>query len=285
MVERRECDVLIIGGGLFGCLAARAVREAGRTAVIVDAGYEGSGSPPAACVWSAEWAKDVPGVDNGTVFLARHYGLRELTFTVTSRVGEPKGERVLYHVTPALILDDQTAWRVKGRVLHVAGAAAQISVRQDGGEFQRQLWSFERAYVATGYWTQELVRSAPKVTGKAGVAMQYEGSGDRAMLVQFAPYRQLLAFERDAGLTYVSDGTAIKVENYKTEHTTRTLERVEGLLGFTQPRSMLYGVRPYVDGGPWFSRVSERVWCATGGRKLGTIAGAAFAHRFAREAL
>ncbi len=58
------------------------------------------------------------------------------------------------------------------------------------------------------------------------------------------------------------------------------------MLGLTeQPIERLWGWRPYVPGGPVFRRLGSRTWLATGGRKMGTILGAAFARRLIDEEL
>src|SRR5207248_1432469 len=95
--------------------------------------------------------------------------------------------------------------------------------------------------------------------------------------------RQAMAFVRDAGTTYFSDGTAER--NYTEEHEKETLERAAGLGLSTSPLQRYHGLRPYTPGGPVFKKLGKRTWLATGGRKMGTIFGAAFARRLVEEEL
>ena len=57
-------------------------------------------------------------------------------------------------------------------------------------------------------------------------------------------------------------------------------------LGLTAPPlRRLFGQRPYTPGGPLFEKLKSRTWLATGGRKMGTILGAAFSRRLVEEEL
>jgi hypothetical protein len=49
------------------------------------------------------------------------------------------------------------------------------------------------------------------------------------------------------------------------------------------PVKRLFGWRPYTPGGPIFRRLGNRIWLATGGRKMGTILGACFARMLFEE--
>ena len=85
---------------------------------------------------------------------------------------------------------------------------------------------------------------------------------------------------RDPGTTHFSDGTA--EEDYTATHEEQTLARA-AQLGLRNPIARLHGIRPYTPGGPIFRRLGQRTWLATGGRKMGTILGAAFAGRLMEE--
>src|SRR5438477_414520 len=94
------------------------------------------------------------------------------------------------------------------------------------------------------------------------------------------PGRQALAFVRDAGSTYFSDGTAERA--YTAEHDRATLARAAAQ-GLTEPVQRYWGRRPYTPGGPVFQKIGTRTWLATGGRKLGTLLGASYARRLVEE--
>ena len=95
--------------------------------------------------------------------------------------------------------------------------------------------------------------------------------------------RQAIAFVRDPGTTFFSDGTAER--DYTPEHDRQTLGRAArmGLTG--EPVGRFWGRRPYTPGGPVFRRLGRRTWLATGGRKMGTVLGASYARRLLEEEL
>jgi hypothetical protein len=92
-----------------------------------------------------------------------------------------------------------------------------------------------------------------------------------------------VAFVRDQGSTFFSDGTAER--NYLPEHEHQSLQTAASLGLSDKPVLRLHGLRPYVPGGPCFQKIAERTWLATGGRKMGTILGAAFARRLVEQEL
>jgi hypothetical protein len=136
-------------------------------------------------------------------------------------------------------------------------------------------------YVAAGIWCAGLVGDLP-VDGKAGAAFAFAGERP-GRLHQLGPHRHAIAFVRDAGSTYFSDGTAQR--EYTPRDDQATLGRA-ATVGLTEPPAQRYwGIRPYSPGGPVFRRLGRRTWVATGGRKMGTILGAAFARRLVEEEL
>ena len=113
------------------------------------------------------------------------------------------------------------------------------------------------------------------VYGKAGASFAFPG--ERAGRIRPLDHsRQAIAFVRDAGSTYFSDGTAER--DFTAEHEARTLE-LAAAMELTFPQRRYWGYRPYVSGGPVFRQVGDHTWLGTGGRKLGTIIAAAFAKR------
>jgi glycine/D-amino acid oxidase-like deaminating enzyme len=92
-----------------------------------------------------------------------------------------------------------------------------------------------------------------------------------------------MAFVRDPGCTHFSDGTA-EIE-YHAEHDRQSLEQARALGLTDAPIRRSWGRRPYTPGGPLFQQISPRTWLATGGRKMGTIMGAAFARRLVESEL
>lgn len=255
-------SLLILGGGLFGSPAAALARQAGWKVRVFDAGLPGAASAAAAGLFREEWAgKKWKGhFRTGLDVLQRLYGVDQVN------LADPSGHSAPYlFVPPRKTLE---ADPIRERVTAVGDGWLEA-----GGERYEGY-----VYVAAGIWSRDFLPKI-KLIGKAGAAFTFAGERP-GQIRPFAPGRQVLAFVRDPGSTYCSDGTA--EEDYLAEHDRLTLARAAEL-GLIQPTGRLHGYRPYTPGGPVFQRLASRTWLATGGRKMGTIFGAAFAHRLLQE--
>jgi hypothetical protein len=135
-------------------------------------------------------------------------------------------------------------------------------------------------YVAAGIWCEQFFPGLG-VYGKAGASFGFQG--ERAGRIRpIARGRQVIAFVRDAGTTHFRDGTAER--EYTDDHDRQTLICAANM-GMTEPIKRYWGHRPYVSGGPLFRKLGNRLWVATGGRKMGTILGASFARRLVEDEL
>jgi hypothetical protein len=256
--------LLVVGGGLFGSLAAAWARARGVEAVVFDAGLPGAASPAAAGLFAERWAgrKLAEHHARALPLLERLYGIRHLTFRHDDGRPEP-----LLFVPPAAALEPDPLRR---RV----GAVGDGWLEADG--HRHEGW----VYVAAGAWADELVPGVG-VHAKEGAAFVFDG--ERPPRVRpLGPGRQAIAFARDPGTTYFSDGTAER--DYTAEHDRLTLGRAADL-GLTAPARRLAGRRPYAPGGPVFFRLGRRTWVGTGGRKMGTVLGASFARRLVEQEL
>jgi glycine/D-amino acid oxidase-like deaminating enzyme len=251
--------LLIVGGGLFGSLAAAYARSKGLDATVFDPGLPGAASPAAAGLFREEWVRQKyrAQFQYALPVLEQLYGLRQL-----SLMDEQGATESFLWVPPTVILERtplrQTVTAVGDGWLEAEG------VRHEGF-----------VYVAAGVWCDQFMPSL-KIVGKAGAAFFYAGERP-GMIRQFAYGRQAIAFVRDIGATYFSDGTA--EADYTDEHERQTRDRAAALGLTAIPIGRLWGRRPYTPGGPVFAALGERTWLATGGRKMGTLFGAAFARR------
>ncbi len=256
--------LLVVGGGLFGSLAAAAARDRGIEAVVFDAALPGAASPAAAGLFAERWAgaKLREHHHRALPLLDRLYGIRTVTLTHDDGRPEP-----LLFVPPSAILEPAP---VRGRVTAVSDGWLEADGRRYEG------W----VYVAAGVWCADLVPGVD-VHGREGAAFLFPG--ERAGRIRRTDTgRHALAFPRDPGTTYFSDGTAER--EYTLEHDRQTLERAAAL-GLREPVRRLAGRRPYTKGGPLFLRMGRRTWLGTGGRKMGTVLGASFARRLVEDEL
>lgn len=256
--------LLIVGGGLFGSLAAAHARNKGIDAVVFDPGLEGAASPAAAGLFKEAWAGKKLREHYGRALplLDRLYGIRHVPLAL------PDGTReTLLFVPPTAILERAP---VRERVTSVGDGWLEAGQRRYEG------W----VYVAAGVWCEQFLPGLG-VFGKVGSSFAFAGEREGRM-APVARGRQAIAFVREPGTTHFSDGTA-EVE-HTPGHDLRSLERA-ARMGLREPTRQWRGARPYTPGGPVFRRVGERTWLATGGRKMGTILGASFARRLVEEEL
>jgi hypothetical protein len=257
--------LLIVGGGLFGSPAAAYARRKGIEAVVFDAGLEGAASPAAAGLFREDWLRKRlrPYFRPGLSLLEQLYGVRSLSLTRD----EGSQESFLF-VPPSVVLEPDP---IRQRVTAVGDGWLEAGGQRYEG------W----VYVAAGVWCEQLFPGLG-VHSRAGAAFLFQGERP-GRLRQLGPGRQAIAFVRNAGATYFSDGTAER--NYTLDHDRQSLARAAAW-GLTEPplRRCL-GNRPYAPGGPLFRKVASRTWLATGGRKLGTLLGAAFARQLVEQEL
>ena len=119
-----------------------------------------------------------------------------------------------------------------------------------------------------------------------GMALLFPGNHPpRGIIKPWAPYRQLVGFDRGDGL-WVGDGTAIKVGNWTPQREAEVMAREYKLarrIGDVAPADemqRLYGIRPYSkEAKPCLlGEVSPGLWVASGGAKNGTVAAGYCAH-------
>jgi hypothetical protein len=257
--------LLVVGGGLFGSQAAAYARSKGIEARVFDATLDGAASPAAAGLFTEGWVsrKLRDHYQRALPLLDRLYGLRRVELAL-----DGGGSETFLCVPPTLILEPGP---VREQVTSVGDGWLEAAGRRYEG------W----VYVAAGVWCGHFLPGLA-VYGKAGASFAFPG--ERAGRMRpLGPGRQAIAFVRDPGSTHFSDGTAER--QYTEDHDRQSLDRAAEM-GLTEsPVRRCWGRRPYTPGGPVFRRLGERTWLATGGRKMGTILGAAFARQLVEDEL
>ncbi|MHB1425903.1 MAG: FAD-dependent oxidoreductase [Gemmataceae bacterium] len=256
--------LFIVGGGLFGSLAAAYARNKGIETVVFDPGRAGAASPAAAGLFQEKWAarKLRPHYSYALAVLERLHDIQNLSL----KRDDGETESLLF-IPPSAILEPQP---IRQEASFVGDGWLEAEGRRYEG------W----VYIAAGIWSGRFLPSL-EVQGKGGAAFVF--AGERPGRIRQDPEgRQCIAFTRERGTTYFSDGTAERV--YTGEHEHQSLSRAAEM-GLTEPLERLWGNRPYTPRGPFFQQIASRTWLATGGRKMGTILGASFARRLIEEEL
>jgi glycine/D-amino acid oxidase-like deaminating enzyme len=255
--------LFVVGGGLFGSQAAAYARSKGIEALVFDPGLDGAASHAAAGLFQEAWAgkRLREHYHRALPLLDRLYGVRPIGLT-----HEDGRKETLSFVPPSAVLEPAP---VRQPVTAVGDGWLEAGGRRYEG------W----VYVAAGVWCEQFLPGLG-VYGKAGSSFLFRGEREgRVRPVDRGG--QAVAFVRDPGTTYFSDGTAER--DHTPEHDRQSLARAAqmGLAG--EPVRRFWGRRPYTPGGPVFRRLGRRTWLATGGRKMGLILGASFARRLLEE--
>jgi glycine/D-amino acid oxidase-like deaminating enzyme len=265
----KNSDVVVIGGGLYGQIIAAALRKEGALVYLIDKGHEGKGSLPAACLMKPSWFSGLgPKVHEPALMLLDElYGVQTVRFTV----GINAVKMDVYWVDPKqILLPPDTNEEV-------------VAVSEDRGvEFaDGTVMLPEKVVVCAGVWTEKLLPQY-KQTAQQGVAFRYDGQIKQPFIQPWRPYCQLVGFNISPDHVWVSDGTAVKRENWTDDRTMDCMHRTNNALavrGFSSPTpgiEVMHGYRPYAKGHKpcLFEHVSDNIWVASGGAKNGTIGAA-----------
>ncbi len=255
--------LLIVGGGLFGSLAAAYARRKGIEAVVFDSCRPGAASRAAAGLFQENWAgRKLRGhYHHALPLLECLYPIRSIFLT-----RDDGSKETLLFVPPSAILEPTP---IRQQVTSVGDGWLEAGGQRHEG------W----VYVAAGIWSGQFLTGL-EVHSKTGAAFVFPG--EREGRIHQAEGRQSLAFVRDGGTTYFNDGTAERL--YTEEHDRQSLSRAAEM-GLTEPSERLWGHRPYTSHGPFFQQIASRTWLASGGRKMGTILGASYARRLVEQEL
>lgn len=276
-----SCDVLVVGGGLFGQVAAAALRREGAEVCVIDDKRQGAGSAPAGCVIRPSWVGNMKRaeLEDSLRLLDELYGLKDLELEA-----RPTGLRVRCHrVEPNQILGGEL-WN--WRALEIGqDATAYVMTRPDGG--QATIAPRRGVVLACGQWANELAPWLPKVSGRWG--WSHRGPPVKQPNIRlWAPYRQVVAFNMDDGRSWCGDGYALIESSFTASKRDASRERCADAVGATVAMiETQAGARPYAEtgGAPCLMVKQGRVWAVTAGAKNGTIAAAWAARRLVREML
>lgn len=263
---KTKYDVVIVGAGLFGRVAADLCVENGLSVIVLDEYNELAGSAPAACLMKPSWLSGLGAKGKiGLRVLHDLYTLEDIDFNM--RVGQAK----VHHVHPLKILRQGEKYVRQARVVEVGDGWVETS---KGERYQGKV------LVAAGAWSDKLV-VMPRIKPLMGKCAWFPMvPGHEPRITIWAPYKQSVSFnygkslDHKSNLIWFGDGTAILAHNYKPEHDKRLLKHAaehglkkSNFLGFRA------GIRPYVEGHSkgYFQRVSPNTYVSTGGGKNGVV--------------
>lgn len=266
-------DVIIVGAGLFGSIAAALSRAEGHNVTVIDSGEKWAASPASGCVLAPSWLSSLDKNELETSFavLRQLYTVHEVEFLINNlkkfRAWRVQTSQVL--VKPDIV---ERVARIKSGVVELASGQKLAG----------------NVLVAAGLGCTELIEGLPPLRGLWGASLSVKTQLDHPRIHVYAPYRQAVAFNMTPKLVWMGDGTALIKNTWEKEQTQRVAETISRAKKYfklpEQQVKVFAGARPYMADykAGFFEKVLPRVWVSTGGAKNGTALAALNAHRFVK---
>lgn len=269
----RKHNIIIVGSGLFGSIAATLARSAGHTVTVVDGRHAWGASKASGCVLAPSWLSSLSReqIDTAMGVLGDLYPVHDMIFQ-TNLLKTFKAKRVA--AADILVEPD-----VVGEVTEVRDGVVLIGKQALRG----------KVLVAAGIGSAALIKEMPAMRGLWGASAVFAGDFlPEPRIHVYAPYRQAVAFNLTKKSVWMGDGTALIEKTWEKEAGARaeaTVERGADLFGLRGKAKVSAGARPVVDGhkAGYFARVSSSTWVSTGGAKNGTVLAAWQADQFLKE--
>ncbi len=270
--------LLIVGGGLFGSLAALWARHKGIEAIVFDSGKMGSASPAAMGIFRSDFFEDKhqPLYTSGLAVLETLGKVRSVSLRRYERANDylflNNSESFLF-ARPGDILEQNADKRNVNAV-----GDGWITVNNPDGSTSRYEGN---VYVAAGIWVSQLLPPM-LVVPRWGSAYAFAKTANdqESKIVSLPQSRHAISFERDEGLMHFVDGTSAEIHTRANQQATL---HCASDMGLYNPVMVWLGQKPYCQGGPVFDKLGSRLWVGTGGRQYGTVVAASFAKRLVEE--
>jgi len=256
--------LLIVGAGVMGAVLGRYAQRHGLQVVWFDDARPGAGTPASAGLMHAPWSPLAPDAYRKALDV-----LAEVSRTGLHWVEFPKQGSIPF---------------VSPRLLQVPAERERVLSVQKGTLLTERGVSYTGTVViAAGVWSGVLAHNlcAP-IQSLAGSAFLWQGAPLQPLLQPWAPYKQLLAFERDLGWTWAGDDSAILAQNYSLVRERESLARCAAAVDRgTWSAHVIQGYRPTIRGQKTglCVRIAPHTWVLTAGGKSSTILAGHYAPR------
>jgi glycine/D-amino acid oxidase-like deaminating enzyme len=272
-------NVVIVGNGLFGSIAATLARAEGHKVMVISDKKSQAASGASGCVLAPSWLTSLERgqIDVAMDVLKSLYTVHDLTFS-TNLLKKFDAKRV----DPKEVLVEPDVF---DKVDKVGNGFVSCGSKTWKG----------KVLVAAGIWCEELLEGLPPMSGLYGASLLIPGKLEHPKIHVYAPYRQAVAFQMEKNLVWFGDGTALVQKTWMKRgagseciEATRRRAVALGLSKACFDKVKInVGIRPYVEGhkAGYFEKVHSNTWVSTGGAKNGTVLAAWQANRFVKEAL
>ena len=279
----KKQNIIIVGAGLFGCIAAAWARKAGHNVTVISESRPFEASKASGCVLAPSWLSALSKQELQTAMqvLEELYPVHDITFNEGGLLPF-KAKRV--HPDDVLFAPD-----IEAKVLSVGDGVVKYQEPHSAGT-QRTGTLRGTVLVAAGIWCQELISDMPAIKGLYGASLRVYGLKTQPKLKVYAPYKQAVMFNIDPKTAWFGDGSALIESTWRKERedriqrTTARMVDMSGTTGqgFSRKAVVTEGARPQVDGhkNGYLRQVSPKLWVSTGGAKNGTALAALQAFRF-----
>src|SRR5882672_6077083 len=242
----KKHNIIIVGNGLFGSIAARLARAEGHAVTVISDDQPLSASKASGCVLAPSWlnSMDKAAIETAMAVLGILFRVHDMEFQTALRPFKAK----------RVALAD---------VLVEPDFAGHVYAIEDGKVF----WvdNYERAHqsrgkvlVAAGIWCKDLIPGMPTMRGLYGASVVFKGVQlDAPRLSVWAPYKQAVGFNLDKKHVWFGDGTALIEKTWGKrgeEAKEATIYRGQHMLAEARAAQpgikghATVGIRPYVEG-------------------------------------
>ncbi len=282
---RHSFDTVVIGGGIFGKVISRALARRGHDVQLIDNHNTLRGSDPAACLMKPSWLSKLgKELEPSLLLLDELYGIKNLLFKMGPAY------TTVHWVDPDYILYpsvDTGVHHSNGTVEHGVDRHADgyTVFWRDQDEWEERESRCKNVVVAAGIWSSTLVPQLKgKLDGRWGVSVRVPGQIDPNIILPWAPFKQLVAFNINDDEVWVGDGSAWK-DHPTDERIAASVNRSLSIFADKPAEGEFktyIGVRPYAKTGGdpcLLQEIGPDYWVATAGAKNGTAAAAWAARR------
>lgn len=271
----RELDVAIIGNGVMGKTIAASLRQKGRDVEIFDSHDPFAGTNPSggSIKPSVFTGLDTQAYTKSLEALDLAFGLEEMRMAV-----RPSGDFLKLDIRQVNL--ERLLESVLRRTVILIEDRLTFPILKDvTGESYRCQLLVVAAGMGCSALFPEIFPGPDSLYAKQGVSFRFQGTIEQPFVQAWAPYKQITVHNvRHQGALeiWAGDGTAIIPKNWRADHKTKSLERVQGALNSSHaPRAVILGYRSFhvSKAKPCFlEKPYPRIWVATGAGKFGGIA-------------